>query len=56
MQKVDYYESLGITRAASHDEVKQAYRRLALVPYTSHRNITPIKTRTKRKQKLFSRK
>ena len=31
MQKTDYYSSLGLTKTASHDEIKQAYRKLALV-------------------------
>lgn len=29
--ETDYYECLGLTKTASHQEVKQAYRKLALV-------------------------
>jgi preprotein translocase subunit Sec63 len=56
MQKVDYYECLGLKKTASHDEVKQAYRKLALVYLSISRNITPIKMRIRRKLKLSSRK
>ena len=52
MQKVDYYECLGITKAATHDEVKQAYRKLALVIPNTFRSIIPIKTRIRKKLKL----
>ena len=30
-KKVEYYEVLGIEKKATHDEVKQAYKKLAMV-------------------------
>lgn len=33
---IDYYRTLSITRAASSDEIKRAYRRLALKVNSSH--------------------
>ncbi len=30
MTKRDYYEILGVTKAAGNDEIKKAYRKLAL--------------------------
>lgn len=39
-QKRDYYEVLGVDRAASRDQIKQAYRRLAL-QYHPDRNAAP---------------
>lgn len=30
--EVDYYETLQLTRTASQQEIKQSYKRLALVP------------------------
>ena len=56
MKKVDYYECLGITKTATHDEVKQAYRKLALVLYASYRNIIQIKMKIRKKPKSYSRK
>jgi DnaJ-class molecular chaperone len=45
MKKVDYYESLGLKKTASHDEIKQAYRKLALVTPDLRRNIIPTRTK-----------
>lgn len=39
-QKRDYYEVLGVDRAATRDQIKQAYRRLAL-QYHPDRNRSP---------------
>ena len=56
MSKIDYYQCLGISKTANQDEVKQAYRKLALVSMLLHRNIILIKTKTNKKPKSSSHK
>lgn len=56
MQKVDYYECLGLAKTASHEEVKQAYRKLALVLLLALRSTTPTRTRTRRRPSSSSRR
>lgn len=54
--QTDYYECLGLTKTASHQEVKQAYRKLALVLIPFIRNITPIRMKIKKRQRKYSHK
>lgn len=54
--ETDYYECLGLTKTASHQEVKQAYRKLALVPPPLARNTTLTRMKISKKPKKSSRK
>jgi len=56
MINTEYYDCLGLKKTASHDEIKQAYRKLALVLMAWSRNIILIKIKTNKKQKLCLRK
>ena len=49
MAKRDYYEVLGVDKGASADEIKKAYRKLAI-------NTIPIETPTIQKQKKSLKK
>ena len=53
-KETDYYECLGLTRKAATTEIKQAYRKLALVVPRSHRFTIPIRTKTRRRPRSSS--
>ena len=50
MAAVNYYDVLELQKKATSDEIKQSYKKLALVLVHSIRNIILIKTRTKKSQ------
>lgn len=54
--EIDYYECLGLTKTASHQEVKQAYRKLALVLHPLSRNTTQIRMKINKRPNKYSRK
>ena len=56
MQKVDYYKSLGLEKTATQNDIKQSYRKLALVIASPLRSIIRTKTKTKNRPNWYSPK